>query len=293
MTNTSPQIFELSKPLPDAVLQPLKVVAATLEALGFRYFLVGATAREIILENVFGRAPGRSTRDLDFGVALSDWAQFEALRAALVKTGEFEPTSALQRILYLYSPGVKIKVDLIPFGGIEDAASSISWPPKKDVVMNVTGFSEALDSAILVRVEPDLVIPVTSLPGLIILKLFAWVDRKHENRDAPDILKILSEYVVAGNEDRLYEEEFALLEEVGFDVIHAGARLLGRDARFIARPETAAKLEEILTDEALKDELLNQMVQSGGRSDDAFAQQCGSLLENFTKGFLEKHERLG
>ena len=88
MTNTSRQIFELSKPLPDAVLQPLKASAATLEALGFRYFLVGATAREIILENVFGRPPGRSTRDLDFGIALSDWVQFEALRAALLKTGK-------------------------------------------------------------------------------------------------------------------------------------------------------------------------------------------------------------
>jgi hypothetical protein len=114
-----------------AVLQPLKAVAATLNALGFRYFLVGATARAIILENVFGRAPGGLTRDLDFGVAPSDWEQFEALRAVFVRTGKFELTSALQRILYLYSPGLKIKVDLIPFGGIQDGASSISWPPKE------------------------------------------------------------------------------------------------------------------------------------------------------------------
>jgi len=293
MTNTSRQIFELSKPLPDVVLQPLKAVAATFNALGFRYFLVGATARAIILENVFGRAPGRLTRDLDFGVALSDWEQFEALRAAFVRTGKFELTSALQRILYLYSPGLKIKVDLIPFGGIQDGASSISWPPKKDVVMNVAGFREALESAIPVRIESDLSIPVASLPGLIILKLFAWLDRKHENRDAPDILRILSDYIDAGNEERLYEEELPLLEVAGFDVSIAGAYLLGRDARFMVSRETAANLETILTAEAWKDQLVNQMFQSGGRSDDAFAQQCASLLENFTKGFVEKQERLG
>ena len=95
----------------------------------------------------------------------------------------------------------------------------------------------------------------------------------------------------AGNEDRLYEEELPLLEEVGFDVVHAGARLLGRDARFTS-PETAAKLEEILRDKAFMDQLLNQMVQSGGRSDDAFAQQCAALLENFTKGFVQNQKRL-
>jgi len=69
--------------------------------------------------------------------------------------------------------------------------------------MNVTGFSDALESSIHVQIDTALVIPVVSLPGLIILKLFAWLDRKHERRDAPDILKIVSEYADAGNEERL------------------------------------------------------------------------------------------
>ncbi len=30
-----------------------------------------ATARDLVLENVFGRPPGKLTRDLDFGFALS------------------------------------------------------------------------------------------------------------------------------------------------------------------------------------------------------------------------------
>jgi len=89
MTNTSRQFFELSKPLPDVVLQPLKAVAVTVDAPGLRYFLVGATARAIILENVFRRAPGRLTRDLDFGIALANRKQFEELRAAFVETGKF------------------------------------------------------------------------------------------------------------------------------------------------------------------------------------------------------------
>jgi predicted nucleotidyltransferase len=84
--------------------------------------------------------------------------------------------------------------------------------------MNVAGFREALESALHVRVDTDLVIPVASLHGLVILKLFAWVDRKHEERDAPDILKILADYTDAGNEDRLYTDQLPLLEAAGFDV---------------------------------------------------------------------------
>jgi hypothetical protein len=45
------------------VLEPLKAVAQTANSLGFSYFLAGATARDLILESVFGRSPGRLTRD--------------------------------------------------------------------------------------------------------------------------------------------------------------------------------------------------------------------------------------
>jgi hypothetical protein len=60
--------------------------------LGFAYFLTGATARDLILENIFGRPPGRLTRDLDFGFALSDWKQFESLKAALIATISGQPS---------------------------------------------------------------------------------------------------------------------------------------------------------------------------------------------------------
>lgn len=288
MNGTSRPIFELTKPLPDLVRVPLRAVAETFDSLGLRYFLVGATARAIILENIFARPAGRATRDLDFGVALSNWGEFETLRAALIKTGTFEETPAVQRLLYRYSPEVKIKIDLIPFGGVEEADSSIAWPPNKDVVMTVAGFEEALESADLVRIENDFALPVASLPGLIILKLFAWLDRRHERRDAPDILTILSEYIDAGNEERLFERDLALFEAADFDLENAGALMLGKDARFVANQQTRVKLEELLNDTVLMEQLLNQMVQSGGRSDETFAHQCESLLENFRKGFLDR-----
>jgi predicted nucleotidyltransferase len=286
MNSTSHRIFPLLKPLSPLVLEPLKAVAQTANSLHLPYFLAGATARDLVLENVFGRPPGKLTRDLDFGFVLSDWKQFENLKATLISTGRFKADPAIQRVLYQHSPNISVGVDLIPFGGIQEG-SLIRWPPHNDSVMNVAGFREALQSVIQVQVDIDLVIPVASLPGLIILKLFAWADRKHEKRDAPDILKILADYADAGNEDRLYADELPLLEAAGFDVPIAGAHLLGKDARRIASQETVASISEILADRNLKQELLNQLVQASPMSDESSARYCALLLDNFQHGFTE------
>ena len=287
MNSTSRRIFQLLKPLSPLVLEPLKAVAQTANSLGLQYFLAGATARDLVLDNIFGRPPGKLTRDLDFGFDLSDWKQFENLKAALISTGRFKPDQAIQRVLYQHSAGISVRVDLIPFGGVQEG-SQISWPPDNDFVMNVAGFREALESAIQVQVDRDLVVPVASLPGLIILKLFAWADRKHEKRDAPDILKILIDYADAGNEDRLYADELSILEASEFDVPMAGARLLGKDARHIASQETSAGIAKMLADPDLKQELLNQIVQTSPRSDESFADHCALLLDNFQSGFTEE-----
>ena len=159
MNGIARPVLKLTKPLPNLIQAPLRAVAESLDSLRLSYFLVGATARAIVLENVFGRPAGRSARDLDFGVALSNWDEFETLRAALIKTGNFEETSTIQRLLYRYSPEVKIKIDLIPFGGVAQADSSIAWPPKKDEVMTVAGFEEAFEAAILVRIANDFAPP--------------------------------------------------------------------------------------------------------------------------------------
>ena len=129
----------------------------------------GATAREIILRHVFGRLPGRRTLDVDFGIAVRDWDHFETLKKALIEQASFVAHHrVVQRLVYRSTPAV---LDLIPFGGVEDAARNIAWPPEEDIVMRVIGFSDALESAVLVRLDDDLTIPVVSIPALSLLKL--------------------------------------------------------------------------------------------------------------------------
>jgi len=102
----------------------------------------------------------------------------------------------------------------------------------------VAGYREAFEAAPPLEIDPGFVVRVVSLPGLAILKLFAWADRGvADSRDAIDLAILLRQYGAAGNADRLYGAEIGVLEAASYDLDLAGARLLGRDAaRINSRP---------------------------------------------------------
>ena len=262
MTNTSNPPLEIQHDRIDpVVLEAIRKIDEIAHRHETAYFLAGATAREIMLRHVFGRPPGRRTLDVDLGIAVRDWDHFKLLKAALVGQAGFQPHARMvQRISYPSKPAVI--VDLIPFGGIETAERTIAWPPEEDIVMRVTGFSDGLESAVPVRLDQNLIIRVVSLPVLLVLKLFAWRDRKHEMRDAPDIYTLLRQYGDAGNEDRLFGEDMNVLEAEGYDFELAGARLIAHDAARVVSADTQKRLREILESNALMEELTNQIIVS-------------------------------
>jgi predicted nucleotidyltransferase len=66
-----------------------------------------------------------------------------------------------------------------------------------------------------VEIEEGFTVRVASVPGLTLLKLIAWADRRHQNnKDAADLYWLLTTYTEAGNFDRFYDQEVALLEAV-------------------------------------------------------------------------------
>ena len=154
--------------------------------------------------------------------------------------------------------------------------------------MNVAGFSEARTSALMVEVAAGLVVPVTSLPSLVVLKLIAWRDRHLETpKDATDFLLIARHYADAGNFDRLYETESELLQAVDFDPELADAMLLGKDAAAVCSDSTAHTVTDILADELLQqrlfDQLLRATLSSGVGADTPRVEQ---FINAFHSGFL-------
>ena len=172
-----------------SVVRVLRVLDPIARSSKCEYFLAGATARDLILVNVHGLLPGRATRDIDFGIAVESWAQFELLKERLLATNDFSASRAQQRLTFTDSnEGISIPVDLIPFRGVASADGTIAWPPGRDIVMNVAGFEEALTSSVLIEIEANLTVHVASVAGLTLLKLAAWVDRGREsNKDAADL----------------------------------------------------------------------------------------------------------
>jgi len=176
------------KPKPDRPVEPIALlviqeIQKASKALGLPVFLVGAMARVILLEHVHGLTAGRATTDVDFAFALDNWDQFTAIKASLLANADFEQSKHVAHRLHFRPEGLEhqYKVDLIPFGGIETSPNTIAWPPDMAVLMNVAGFGDALAAAVSVQVSPGIEIAVASLPGIAILKLFAWADRGQES----------------------------------------------------------------------------------------------------------------
>lgn len=245
------------------------IVLSTLHEIATKhhasYFVIGATARDILMTHVFGIDQGRATRDVDFAIALEDWAQFEAIKFAFVSCGNFQPATDAAHRLYFQPErhGAAYPLDLIPFGKVAGAKNTIAWPPDMAVVMNVTGYAEALASAIQVDVGGGLVVNVVSIPALAALKILAWNDRGLEdNKDAQDFLFLLRHYHEAGNNVRLYEDALSITESCGYEIDLAGAALLGYDTRLILEQSTHQAVLAVLDAPSKRDRLTVHMARA-------------------------------
>lgn len=239
------KLLDLSGKIDEPLLSLYEVLAEVVSSIGIRFFLVGATARDTILEQGFGIQSRRATKDVDVGVRVSGWIEFHSLRQALLDAGHFDETREVQRLLYRSV----LLVDILPFGEIANRNGKISWPPDHDVSMSTVGFEDAYGAAqpVRVRADPPLDILIASPAGLAIMKIAAWADRPWDRiRDARDVAHIVENYLDAGNYERLLEEHDDLVSVENFDYVRAGARLLGRDIGRIASPETKIKIQETL-----------------------------------------------
>jgi predicted nucleotidyltransferase len=265
------------------LLSDLNKIAAN---LGVNFFVIGATARDIILEQGFGIPTSRKTQDIDLAVMVKDWKAFDKIKKELLSTGRFVQEGD---VTHSFRYKKSLRVDVIPFGGVESPEGTITWPPDREIKMNVKGFQEAFDHSLIVRVAPDLNVRFVSLPGLAILKLIAWSERSGEaaSKDAADLALLLKNYLNAGNMNRLYEEHSNLLAEEGHDHDRAGARLLGQDMSQLMTKETRAEVLGILgnnADPERSDRLIIALSRQLGM--EAY-EEAQNLLERLTRGIKE------
>lgn len=266
----------------DGSIPVFEDITGIADALGIPFFVIGATARDLILEVGYGIRSFRATRDLDLAIQIEDWKIFDTLSAALLETGLFSKSRSHHT--FIYNKG-ELYIDIIPFGRIENAEREIIWPPQNETPMSVIGFDEAYAHTLSIRLkaEPTLEIKVASLPGLVVLKLISWKDRSSgKDRDASDLAHIIKNYYQAGNEDRLFNENFNIMEELGHRIKEAGARLLGQDIATLIKPKTKDIILRILdeeTDENGESKLITSVVRGSLSYDEDFDEYKTLMIE--------------
>lgn len=240
-------LFDISGKIDTSYIKALNEIKTVAELLGIPFFIIGALARDFVLEHCYNIKAPRMTNDIDLGIKVEDWKQFNNLIDTLIKTGKFKKIREKQRIRFN-----DVFIDIVPFGQISDNEYKISWPPEHELIMSMLGFDEVYQYSITIRLnrDPILDVKLPSLPGLAILKLLSWKDRYPERKkDVEDLLFIMNNYKDAGNFERLYDNELQLLVSEKFDDKIAGIRILGRDMAKICSQDTLNNIKQILLEE--------------------------------------------
>lgn len=248
------------KPLAETLLTLLRTLDTVMTQLAIPYFVIGASARDILVEHVHGLETGRATRDIDFAVAISSWDDYDRLKAALTVTGEFTLGTNAHRLMFGTDEGA-YPLDLVPFDGVENEGE-IAWPPNGESVMNVAGYGDAHASALEIEIAPGFQVRIVSLPAMVVLKILAWNDRPERDKHASDVFLVLRSYYQAGQFDRLYDEALDLLAQADYDVDVAGAALLGSDVKRDIASEVRHQIRQVLASEKNLDKFVVQMTRS-------------------------------
>jgi predicted nucleotidyltransferase len=289
MTNT---LLDLSGKIDEITVSALGRIHQISSSIGIPFFVVGATARDILLDVSHGIGSKRATIDIDIAVFIENWDQFERLKDELIRTTDFSPSRETQRLLFKK----RLPVDIIPFGGVAEKGNIIEWPPDRSFKMSVAGFRECYQHVVQVKItdKPDLVIKVVSLAGLTILKLISWDENSgRRQKDASDLVFIIQNYLDAGNLERLFEEALDIVDSGDYNYEAGSARLLGRDISRIAFTTTMTKLIEILKRESQRKQghrIAIDMLQ-GNRFAEKTYEEIIALFDALLKGMTDEKIR--
>ena len=227
--------------LPPHLLEIIQSIQEILGVQSYDFLLIGASARDLIMDTIYNLGISRATEDVDFAVYVPEWGAYESLVQKLIGSGLFQLTNVTHKLLFKN----RYEVDIVPFGDIQNPDGHYTWPPEHIKAMNVAGFVEVSAGGIDIKSD-ETEFRAASIPGICVMKLLAWQDRGYrDNRDGKDLGFILSNYIEMKYED-LYSLHEDLMEDNDFDRILTTARIMGRDMFELLKPNSVA-LEQIIS----------------------------------------------
>ena len=198
----------------------LEKLSDSFRKMNHDFFIIGATARDIIMKEMLDTSSRRKTRDLDLAIAVPNWQEFDKIKNRLIADGFEKDKSKHQRFYY-----GDYEIDVVPYGYVAKEDDNIYWPPEETIAMSVKGFDEVLSEAITVNLDNRFTIKIASLHGLFLLKFNAWMDRHFDEYVAGgywlanDLAKLLTKdqltyYACKINEELKLEERSYLISQI-------------------------------------------------------------------------------
>lgn len=240
------------------LVELLRKLTDSFSKMDKEFYVIGATARDIVMQQLLDTESKRRTRDLDIAIAIPDWDTFEQVKQSLIVDG-FEKSRDMQQRFY-YG---EYELDIVPYGVVAKDDDNIYWPPDEVVAMSVKGFDEVLSEAITVSIDDDFKIKIASLHGLFLLKFNAWLDRNAKtSKDAEDMSFIFSNYFLANLEREIHQEVY---DWENFDDYIVGGYWLAYDIVALLNKEQLCYYKNVIEGELAKEEesrLLNHMLEN-------------------------------
>lgn len=206
-------------------LPAIETITKLCEKLNYGFMIVGALARDILVEHIYDGDRQRATADVDFAIVAENWEAHEYMVQQLVENHGYSVLNPPHKLISADKP--PIMVDILPFGDLEKNRK-VSLPPKHEFVVNMSGFKEAYENCIQVRLDDRINIKIPPLAAYTILKFFAWEDKGiEESKHAIDLSYLLTNYYFLDMD--FIVMQYADLQDGEFEEI--SPRALGRQVQ--------------------------------------------------------------
>ena len=254
--------------------------------MGREFYVIGATARDIIIGQLADITSGRKTRDLDIAIAIPEWSVFDEIKDVLIADGFKKSRHMHQRFYY-----GDYELDIVPYG-VAKEDDNIYWPPEEEIAMSVKGFDEVMSDAITVNVDDEFDIKIASLYGLFLLKFNAWLDRNIQtSKDAEDMSFILSNYFIANLDRGIHPEVY---DWERFDEYNVGGYWLAHDLLSLLNKEQVAYYKNCIEKELEKGDgsrLFNQIIEhSHGLAYETVKDAWQTIADVFQKAIEDEND---
>lgn len=271
------------------LMELLRKLTDSFSKMDREFYVIGATARDIIMQQLLDTESKRRTRDLDIAIAIPDWDAFEQVKQSLIADG-FEKSRDMQQRFY-YG---EYELDIVPYGVVAKEDDNIYWPPEEVVAMSVKGFDEVLSEAITVSIDDEFKVKIASLHGLFLLKFNAWLDRNAKtSKDAEDMSFILSNYFMANLDREIHQEVY---DWENFDEYIVGGYWVAYDLVTLLNTKQLNYYKEVIEDELTKEEesrLINQMIENSyGLKYETIRDTLKAMADVFQKAIEDETEEV-